>query len=114
MFEGRYPALKNIFAVPNAAKRSVRLASMLRSEGMVSGIPDILLTWPQYSQDQPPCIRYCGLALEMKTKGGKVSDTQKDWLARLEAASWRTAVCWSSEEAWAVVCTYLGIDVAAP
>lgn len=56
-----------IFAIPNAALRSVELASYLRSEGMTKGVPDLYI--PAWN-----------LWIEMKRqKGSVISDEQKDW-----------------------------------
>ncbi len=55
-----------IFAIPNAAVRSPRLANYLKAEGMVSGIPDL-------------CIPAWGTWIEFKRqKGGKVSQEQAE------------------------------------
>jgi hypothetical protein len=66
-----------IFAVPNAAKRSWQLANMLRAEGMVSGIPDLIVAYPSKG--------FHGLYIEMKTVKGKPSDEQITVQAYLRA-----------------------------
>lgn len=71
-------------AIPNAAKRSPKLASYLKSEGLSAGAPDLILfTRP------PGRPEAHGVALEMKrAQGGKVSDLQKLWHEKLEAEGW--------------------------
>lgn len=60
-----------IFSIPNAAMRSPQLAAYLKAEGMVPGVPDL-------------CIPKWNVWIEFKrTKGGKVSDDQKEVHERL-------------------------------
>ena len=66
----KHSGVRMLYAIPNAAKRSVRLAAMMKSEGMMAGVPDLFLPYPV----EP----YHGLYIEMKRrKGGKVSDNQR-------------------------------------
>jgi len=101
--EGQYPALKLMFAVPNAGKRSPGAAAYYLAEGLKSGVPDILLP---ISYQYP----YNGLAIEMKDGKNKPTPKQKEWLQMLADAGWRTEVCYSQEEAKAVIKDYLKIE----
>lgn len=59
----------------------------LRAQGVLSGVPDLIIPHARG--------KYHGLAVELKVKGGSLSDEQKyvlDWFAR---EGWFTAVCWS-------------------
>lgn len=87
------------FAVPNAGKRGPAVAAAALAEGLFSGVPDIII--PR------PAGLFCGLAVEMKVKGGKVSDSQRAWGERLTMEGWRWEVCWGLEEAQGVVDDYL-------
>lgn len=75
-FRMQYPKVR-IFAVPNAAMRSVELASYLRAEGMTPGVPDlIVIEWK--------------LLIEMKRiKGSVISDEQRGWKEYAERIGWR-------------------------
>ncbi len=58
----------SLVAIPNAAKRSFGLASMLQAEGMTKGFPDLMLAYP--NGELP------GLFIEMKTVNGDPSPDQ--------------------------------------
>ena len=98
--EKRYPELQWMFAVPNAAKRSVRLAARMKAEGLKSGVPDILL----------PVARqgYHGLFIEMKAPtGGRISDNQEKWLSGLSQQGYKVMVCHGWEWARDTIVAYL-------
>ena len=40
---GKYPELEYMFAIPNGGYRHYRTAADLKSEGVKSGVPDIML-----------------------------------------------------------------------
>lgn len=70
-FEAAFPLVR-IFAVPNAARRSFALAKIMTQEGLKSGVPDLYV--PEFK-----------IWIEMKrSRGGVLSDQQKDWIAYLE------------------------------
>ena len=43
MMANQYPALRNIFSIPNAGKRSIGAARFYRAEGLKAGIPQSIL-----------------------------------------------------------------------
>lgn len=100
--EERYPELALLFAVPNAGKRSIGAARYYLEEGLKAGIPDILLPIPE----KP----YIGLAIEMKVGRNKPTENQIWWLEHLQDYRWRTEVCYSADEAIAVIKDYLRIN----
>ncbi len=101
--EEQYPALKMMFAVPNAGKRSPGVAAYYLAEGLKSGVPDIILP---VAYQYP----YNGLVIEMKDGKNKPTDNQKKWLAMFEAAGWRVEICYSYDEAVAVLKDFLRIN----
>ena len=104
VMQGLYPELALMYAIPNAAKRSKSLSAMMKAEGLKSGVPDICL----------PCARreYHGLYIELKrTKGGKVSPQQKEWLTALNKEGYMAVVCEGFEEAKAVIEKYLAEEI---
>lgn len=87
------------FHPANEAKRSVRLASTLKAQGLKAGVPDICIMEPRNGHH--------GLFIEMKVSGNRPTKSQLDWLKRLSDRSYATAVCYSAEQAIRVVKEYL-------
>lgn len=101
MMEAKYPILKLMLAVPNAAKRSYKLAAMLKAEGMRKGMLDVLFLVPMKG--------FSGLAIEFKKIGGKLTPEQLDYIDLLTKANWLVAVETNAESAINLVKRYLGI-----
>jgi hypothetical protein len=99
--ESRFPALKLLFAVPNGGDRNKIVAAKMKAEGVKPGVPDYVLTFPAQE--------FHGLAIELKSRTGYASREQKDWIEALRANGYRAEVCRGWEQAWAVLCDYLGI-----
>jgi len=97
--EGRYPDIKLMFHIPNGGKRDKATAGRLKMEGVKAGVPDIELSSPRGG--------YFGLFIEMKIKGNKPTDNQKDWLAALEKRGYYVAVCYGWESASKLLENYL-------
>ena len=60
-----------LFAVPNGGARDRVTGAILKAEGVVPGVADLLLLVPSGP--------YHGLCIEMKTQTGRQSDSQKEW-----------------------------------
>lgn len=90
-----------LFAIPNGGKRSIQTAAILRSEGVRPGIPDLFLAVETY--------KHAGLFIEMKrTKGGVVSDVQKDTIDLIQTkTSYCAAVCCGFDEARRTIEKYI-------
>ena len=99
--EGMYLQLKNLFAIPNAGKRSVGAGRYMVAEGLKTGVPDLFLAWPTGGK--------AGLFIEMKAGSGKLSVDQGDWIWRLKNAGYAAAVCYSADEAISAIKEYLNI-----
>jgi len=68
--ESKYKGVSKIFAIANGGHRHISVARRLKSEGVLAGVPDLLL-----------CVArggFHGLFLEMKTKDGRLSKEQKE------------------------------------
>lgn len=70
-----------IFAIPNGEARSKSVGARLKAEGVSAGVPDLFIpAWNTW--------------IEMKrSKGGRTSDKQKDWLTYLESVGHKVFVC---------------------
>lgn len=115
MNENRYPALRNLFAIPNGGHRDVRTAAKMQREGLNPGVPDMMLACCRLA-DTVGDIGRCGLFIELKrpalpgrSRAGVLSPLQKEWIARLEDAGYKCAVCLGSEDAINTIKRYLKI-----
>jgi hypothetical protein len=97
----QYHALRLSFACPNGARVGIGQARKLKAEGLRAGICD---WWLPYAAPG-----YQGLALEFKTRIGRLSIAQTAYRKRLQSIGWRVEVCRSTEHAIAVVNDYLGV-----
>lgn len=80
-------------AVPNGGKRNMVEATMMKKSGVKAGVPDLLIFTP------PPMIEARGVAIEMKSKTGRLSPAQGEWLERLRVCGWCVTVAYGWDEA---------------
>jgi hypothetical protein len=99
--ESLYPILHWLIHVPNGGRRSRGEAGKLRAMGVRKGVSDWILPFPS------PNGRFAGLAVELKSHSGTVSEEQQHFLDDAEAAGWLTAVVRSSDEFEKVVMTWI-------
>lgn len=86
LLEPHWPELVgSIHAVPNGGQRSKAVAGKLKAEGVRSGIPDICVPLPSQG--------FSSLRLELKAKGGQLTDSQKLRMPMLRALGNQVAVC---------------------
>ena len=86
-FRLQYPDLI-IYAVPNGGSRNVREAQRLKAEGVLAGVADLVVLLPQGKS----------LYIEMKVKGNKQTDNQKEFQKKAIALGHNYAVCYTFEE----------------
>ena len=86
-FRYQYPYLI-IYAVPNGGSRNVREAQRLKAEGVLAGVADLVIMFPQGKS----------LYIEMKVKGNKQTDNQKEFQKIAETLGHTYAVCYSFDE----------------
>lgn len=99
LMQGKYPALKLMYHIPNEGKRSKACAGRMAAEGLKAGVPDICLP--------APAGKYHGLYIELKAKGGKISPLQKERLIALAEQGYVTALCYGWQDAMEVITRYL-------
>ena len=95
-----HPELRLMYHIPNEGQRSRGTGGRMVGEGLKKGVPDICL----------PVSRggYHGLYIEMKrTKGGKLTPEQAEWLSALEAQGYQAERCDGWEAATKVITEYL-------
>ncbi len=97
-----YPKLARLlFAVPNGGKRGIREAAIMKAEGVVAGVADLLLLIPSRE--------YHALAIEMKTDKGKQNENQKLWQMDFEKSGGKYVVCRCFDEFRSAVEKYLEV-----
>ena len=98
-FRLRYPK-GLIYAIPNGGQRNVIVASKLKAEGVLSGVPDLCIPIAKKG--------YNGLYIELKNgKDGKVSDNQKTIMEKLQSEGYRCEVCRSFDEFKTIIDNYM-------
>jgi|11_taG_2_1085331.scaffolds.fasta_scaffold06966_7 hypothetical protein len=86
------------FHVANERKTSIQAGKRLKDKGVKSGVPDVMILNAENG--------FCGLAIELKVKGGRLTHNQKTWLVKLENIGYKTAVCFCLQDAIDVVNEY--------
>lgn len=100
LFRLRYPQYaKLLFAIPNGGRRDAITGARLKDEGATAGVSDLIFLKPNRF--------YGSLCIEMKAKGGRQQDTQKEWQKAVEGAGNKYVVCRSVEEFMKSINDYL-------
>jgi hypothetical protein len=100
-FRNRYPDLDRLFfAIPNGGKRDPVTARRLKDEGVLPGVPDLLLAVQAGG--------YAGLFIEAKTRTGAASKAQKEVGAALAGQGYSVVVAKGYEAMKAAIQEYLG------
>jgi hypothetical protein len=99
-FRYQYPKFaKCLWAVPNGGVRHIGTAIKLKAEGGLAGVSDLFL--------MIPATEYHGLFIEMKVKGGKLSSSQKEFIANAILMGYKAVVCYGFDEAKQAINEYL-------
>lgn len=99
-FRLQYPRLAlNLFAVPNGGARDAVTGRILKAEGVVAGVADLVLLYPS--------APYHGMCIEMKTAKGYQRPTQKAWQEAVERVGYKYVVCRSFDDFRAQINEYL-------
>lgn len=99
-FRYQYPNLSRLLlAVPNGGRRDKVTASILKAEGVVAGVSDLILLIPSQG--------YHALCIEMKTAHGRQSPEQKEWQQAVTDAGYKYIVCRNVDDFIESVNTYI-------
>ena len=99
------PELGMLYHIPNEGKRSAATGGRMKAEGLKKGVPDICL----------PVARggFHALYIELKrTKGGRTSDEQREWMEALGSQGNLACVCRGWNAARRTILEYLGREDA--
>ena len=100
LMQSQLPELALLFHIPNGGYRPTATAAKLKAQGVKPGVPDLFL--------QVARGNYHGLWIELKRRrSGKLSPAQQSWLIELNFQNYRAEVAHGSEEACAILYSYL-------
>lgn len=99
-FRLQYPGMThNLFAIPNAAKRTARIGAYMKDEGLLPGVADVVLMKSN---------RFYGACFfEFKTKTGRQSEHQKAWERMITEDGYKYVVVRSLDDFIREVSNYL-------
>lgn len=89
-----------LFSVPNGGARNAKEAGILKAEGIVAGVSDLILLIPRQGKG--------ALCIEMKTRTGVQRITQKVWQEEAEKAGNKYVIARSFDDFKREVESYLG------
>lgn len=100
----KHPELRLLHHVPNGGSRNKLEAIKLKQMGVLAGVADLHL----------PVRKgiYSGLYIEMKYDGGRLQDSQKDFLRAAAQYGNFCTVCYGATEAIKVLQEYVQLEVA--
>lgn len=90
---------QTIVAGKGGIKPVAAIGASLKRQGVVPGVPDWVILQPSGP--------YAGLLVELKIANGRLSNEQKAFLEKAEAAGYKTAVAYNVEQFIKIVETYL-------
>lgn len=97
-FRYQYPKL-HLFAIPNGGNRDYITGAILKAEGVLAGVADLMLV--------PPALGMPILFIEMKTQKGRQSPSQKEFQAAMQAIGHIYTICRSIEDFITTIQQYL-------
>jgi len=99
-FRYKYPKLKyNLFAIPNGSARNIVVAKKLKAEGVLSGVFDVFLAFPNKE--------YHGLFLELKIKPNKPTLNQIKFAEEMIKPGYQCKFIYSFDEFEETINTWL-------
>lgn len=88
-----------VFHIPNERKAKKITGYILKLMGVMPGVSDLFLAIPTQ--------KYHGLFIEMKAKNGRLTESQKEFMAKMIGKGYHAQVCYSWEEAMNLTTAYL-------
>lgn len=90
-FRLQYPKLARLlFAVPNGGARRPIEGKIMKAEGTLAGVSDLLLLYPSKG--------YHALCIEMKTEKGRQQPSQKLFQRAVEEMGYKYIICRSFDD----------------
>jgi hypothetical protein len=85
--------------IANQRKTSIAMHSLLKNMGLLKGASDLFIAWPT--------SKYYGLFIEIKTKRGRVTEKQKEFLERMTNVGYFAVVAYGCDEVIYFIKNYL-------
>ena len=99
-FRMQYKQYKyHLWAIPNGGSRHIVTAVNLKAEGVLAGVSDLFLMIPKAG--------WHGMFIELKAKGGKLSDKQIEFMGAATLMGYQAVVCYGFDEAKEAITKYL-------
>jgi hypothetical protein len=90
-----------VFHIPNGGHRTLYYNKFLKEMGLRAGVSDLFVAIPTNN--------YHGAWIELKSKKGRISPVQEEFLEDMSNKCYFTSVCYSLEEAVITLKNYLNI-----
>jgi hypothetical protein len=87
---------------PNGGARNRIEAARFKGLGVKPGVPDLLIFERWETEALTPGSGF-GVAIELKSKRGRVTEAQHGWLNELQVRGWFVGVCRSVDEVLEVI-----------
>jgi hypothetical protein len=112
----RHPALRWLHAIPNGLflGGSRKRGALAVIQGLTSGISDLFLPYPVRLPLERCGVLYCGLYIEMKTRGRKPTPEQAEFISFVREAGYKAIVAYSWQEAARELVDYLKLKEFTP
>jgi len=103
-FRYQFPHYKKLlFSVPNGGQRNIVTASILKAEGALAGVSDLILLIPRGE--------YHGLCIEMKSGKNDLTESQEEFKQAVQKHGYRHVTCRTFDEFEREINSYLGESV---
>lgn len=104
-----YPQFAWIHSIPNGANLSPVERGKITASGRTAGVWDIFVPIPTFNRSLD-VVNSCGLYIEMKDRGRKLTPEQEAYRAFLEPRGYTFRIAYDWIEAAREILNYLGIE----
>lgn len=92
-----------LIKISNEGKRGFFTAKKMKKEGLKKGVSDLFLAFPIRGN-----AVICGLWLEIKSKKGRLSIPQMEWITLMQIVGYQGEIVFSVDEGIQAIKDYLG------
>lgn len=90
-----------VYHIPNEARRTPQGGAWQKRQGLRPGVPDLCVPVPRG--------KYGALYIEMKSKRGKITHNQAEWIHRLRDCGNCAFVCYGADIALQLIDWYMAL-----